>query len=68
MSPGKIATKNLTLNIKVGPTSKAKFIIHKGEQVNRAINKFAIKYKLDKDSERLLRKLLEKKIANRLKE
>lgn len=67
-SPGKVAVKNLVLSIKVGPSKKVAFAIRKGEKLNRVVSKFAAEHKLDKDSEMLLRKLLENKIANKLKE
>lgn len=56
----------MALNVRLGPNSKAKLVIRKGENINKVVSKFASEHKLDKESEVLLKELLEAKLSLRM--
>lgn len=58
----KIATRNMVLEVMLGPNNKGEVIIRKGETSDVISHTFAMKYNLNKEIEALLKKLVEEKL------
>jgi len=61
---GVIASKNVTLNIRLEQDRRETITLYKGENTNDIVKQFALKHNIDKDTEMLLKRLLESRLAN----
>lgn len=59
-----IAEKNVTLEVRLESNKKERITLHKGESLNDIVKKFSSKHNLNKDTQMLLKNLVESKLCD----